>query len=113
MLIKTFSFHHTNILSDESPSRSTNQCLCLACTTKISSPFTFHKGWGINSYTWDKGEGSKEGPLPCLIREILLIKEALSSVQFAAIIAIKKAFSLLPHLTSQLIHSLQQWWAGC
>lgn len=48
-----------------------------------------------------------------LIREILLIKEALSSVQFAAIIAIKKAFSLLPHLTSQLIHSLQQWWAGC
>lgn len=42
-----------------------------------------------------------------LIQEILLIKEALSSVQFAAIIAIKKAFSLLPHLTSQLMHSLQ------
>lgn len=29
----------------------------------------------------------------------------LSSVQFAAIIAIKKAFSLLPHLMSQLMHS--------
>lgn len=48
-----------------------------------------------------------------LIREILLIEEALSSVQFAAIIAIKKAFMLLPHLTSQLIHSHQQWWGGC
>lgn len=40
-----------------------------------------------------------------LIHEILLIKEMLSSIKFAAIIAIKKAFSLLPHLTSQLMRS--------
>lgn len=50
---------------------------------------------------------------PSLIREILLFKEALASIQFAAIIAIKKAFSLLPHLTSQLMHSPKQWWGGC
>lgn len=48
-----------------------------------------------------------------LIHEILLVKEALSSVQFTAIIAIKKAFILLLHLTSQLIYSPQQWWGGC
>lgn len=62
--VKTFSFHHTNSVSDESPSASTNQGLCSACSTKISSPFTIHNGWGIITYTWDKGEESKEVPLP-------------------------------------------------
>lgn len=39
-----------------------------------------------------------------LIREILLIKEALSSVQFAAIIAIKKAFIQPPSAPDKPAH---------
>lgn len=76
----------------------------MACTTKISSLFTIFDGCRIISSTWDKGEGAEKGRLP-EVSSMFLVKQALASIQFTAIIAIKKAFSLFPHLTSQLIRS--------
>lgn len=60
-----------------------------------------------------KKKNPKRCPFPMSHTQILLLKKALSSVQFAAITAIKNAFSLLPHLMSQLMCSRQQWWGGC